>query len=540
MEPTRQVNVLLVDDQPNNLLALEAILHGMGLNLVRACSGEVALMRVLDADFAAILMDVQMPGMDGFEAAALIRDRDRSRHTPIIFLTAFQSTEAQVFQGYALGAVDFLSKPIVPTVLRSKVAVFVELFEKTEQVKRQAARLNETQRREHERELTEEKRRWELERLRGEATRERKTAQELKQKAEELSRTVAERVRAEEQLHERAAQQAIVAELGQRALVGTDLPALLDESIAQAAGHLKVELGRIMELAPEGGTLVVRASTGWDEETGSNATVGEGTASLASFTLLSEEPVVVPDLRTETRFAISPLLHDTGAKSGLSVIIQGRDRPFGTLEVFSVQTRLFTQDDIHFLQAVANVLATAIQRKRDEQELVAIRDALAIQLADMTRLHALCARLSNNLELAPVLEEVLAAVSGLQGTDRGVLMLYDGQRDAMLKVASVGFTAEQLDLVGGADTEVRPGETRMAVLRRGLVVGDTQSDPAFTPHLPAELRAGYHAVCSTPLLTTGGELIGTICTYFPRPHRPTDRETRLVELVRTPGRRVHR
>src|SRR4051795_1607974 len=157
MGPERKVDVLLVDDQPSNLLALEAILGGMGLNLVRARSGEEALMRVLDHDFAVILMDVQMPGLDGFEAAALIRGRDRSQHTPIIFLTAFQSTERQVFQGYALGAVDFLSKPIVPTVLRSKVAVFVELCEKTEQVKRQADQLLQGQRREHERALAEEK-----------------------------------------------------------------------------------------------------------------------------------------------------------------------------------------------------------------------------------------------------------------------------------------------------------------------------------------------------------------------------------------------
>ena len=101
MEPEPKVNILLVDDQPNNLLALEAILGGMGLNLVRARSGEEALLRVLDDDFAVILMDVQMPGMDGFETADLIRERDRSQHTPIIFLTAFQSTDGQIFQGYS-------------------------------------------------------------------------------------------------------------------------------------------------------------------------------------------------------------------------------------------------------------------------------------------------------------------------------------------------------------------------------------------------------------------------------------------------------
>src|SRR5262249_72879 len=133
-----KVNILLVDDQPNNLIALEAILDGDDRRLIRAQSGEEALMRILDHHFAVILMDVQMAGLDGFEPAALVRERDRSKHTPIIFLTAFESTEVQIFKGYSLGAVDYLSKPIVPTVLRSKVGVFVELFQKTEQVRRQS------------------------------------------------------------------------------------------------------------------------------------------------------------------------------------------------------------------------------------------------------------------------------------------------------------------------------------------------------------------------------------------------------------------
>ncbi len=202
MEPVSRVNVLIVDDQASNLLALEATLAGNGLNLVRARSGEEALLRVLDHDFAVILLDVQMPGMDGFEAAALIRERDRSKQTPIIFLTAFQSSEGQVFQGYALGAVDYLSKPIVPAVLRSKVGVFVELFEKTEQVKRQASELHETQRREHERTLLEQKQKWEMEWLRAEAAREKSIAEEQARRAQELARNVAERIRAEEQLRE--------------------------------------------------------------------------------------------------------------------------------------------------------------------------------------------------------------------------------------------------------------------------------------------------------------------------------------------------
>ncbi|WP_009631062.1 ATP-binding protein [Synechocystis sp. PCC 7509] len=141
MTSQEQVNILLVDDHPENLLALEAILDKLGENLVRANSGEQALRCLLNQDFAVILLDVQMPGIDGFETATLIRQREKTRHTPIIFLTAFSKSDAFVSQGYATGAVDYLLKPIQPEILVSKVTVFVELFRKTAEIKRQAAKL---------------------------------------------------------------------------------------------------------------------------------------------------------------------------------------------------------------------------------------------------------------------------------------------------------------------------------------------------------------------------------------------------------------
>jgi two-component system sensor histidine kinase/response regulator len=139
--PTDRVNILLVDDQPANLVALEAMLQGLGQNLVRAESGREALKCLLGQDFAVILLDVKMPEMDGFETAALIRQRDRSRHTPILFLTAADATQTQAVRGYAVGAVDYLVKPVVPEFVRSKVAVFVELAKKNELLSRQAALL---------------------------------------------------------------------------------------------------------------------------------------------------------------------------------------------------------------------------------------------------------------------------------------------------------------------------------------------------------------------------------------------------------------
>jgi signal transduction histidine kinase/DNA-binding response OmpR family regulator len=148
MNPSDKVNILLVDDRPENLLALEAILEPLQQNLIRANSGPEALKQVLAREFAVILLDVQMPGMNGFEAAQLIKARERSKHIPIIFLTAISKEEEYVFQGYTVGAVDYLAKPFNPDILRSKVGVFVDLYLKNQQIKRQEQMLRESERRE--------------------------------------------------------------------------------------------------------------------------------------------------------------------------------------------------------------------------------------------------------------------------------------------------------------------------------------------------------------------------------------------------------
>jgi signal transduction histidine kinase len=143
--PDERVNILLVDDQPANLLALEAMLQGLDQNLIQAGSGREALKWLLTHDFAVILLDVKMPDMDGFETAAMIRARDKSRDTPIIFLTAADKTHTEAVRGYAVGAVDYLVKPVVPEFVRSKVSVFVELAKKTEQLRRSAEQLRESE-----------------------------------------------------------------------------------------------------------------------------------------------------------------------------------------------------------------------------------------------------------------------------------------------------------------------------------------------------------------------------------------------------------
>jgi CheY-like chemotaxis protein len=133
--------ILMVDDRPENLLALEAILGVFDHELVRASSGDEALKALLTGDFAVILLDVAMPGMDGLETAAHIKRRERTRDVPIIFLTAVHPDAEHAFRGYAAGAVDYVSKPFDPWVLRAKVAVFVDLYQKRRQLQEQAALL---------------------------------------------------------------------------------------------------------------------------------------------------------------------------------------------------------------------------------------------------------------------------------------------------------------------------------------------------------------------------------------------------------------
>ncbi|PWU18540.1 MAG: hypothetical protein C5B49_07045 [Bdellovibrio sp.] len=142
------VDILLVDDHPESLISVESVLGGHQYRLVKAFSGAEALRKILVHDFAVILLDVQMPEMDGFETAQIIKQRDRSRHIPIIFVTAINKFEKYVTHGYEVGAVDYLFKPFDPSILRSKVAVFVDLYRKSRQLVRQAEALRELTERE--------------------------------------------------------------------------------------------------------------------------------------------------------------------------------------------------------------------------------------------------------------------------------------------------------------------------------------------------------------------------------------------------------
>lgn len=144
-----KTNILVVDDRPEGLLAVEAVLSSPNYNVVKVSSGNEALKYLLQMDFAVILLDVQMPGMNGFETASIIKSREKSKDVPIIFMSATSQDEQYVYQGYGVGAVDYLLRPIDPFILRSKVAIFVEIFRKTQVIKDQAKKLYETEQKAH-------------------------------------------------------------------------------------------------------------------------------------------------------------------------------------------------------------------------------------------------------------------------------------------------------------------------------------------------------------------------------------------------------
>ncbi|KUO77878.1 MAG: diguanylate cyclase response regulator [Desulfosporosinus sp. BRH_c37] len=135
---SEQVNILIVDDKPGNILVLEGILENLECNIITASSGNVALGLMLEYDFALVLLDVQMPEMDGFETATLMKGSERTKVLPIIFVTAISKEQWCIFKGYEVGAVDYLFKPIEPIVLKSKVKVFLELYEQKRLLKKQA------------------------------------------------------------------------------------------------------------------------------------------------------------------------------------------------------------------------------------------------------------------------------------------------------------------------------------------------------------------------------------------------------------------
>ncbi|MCU1267859.1 MAG: domain S-box-containing protein [Acidobacteria bacterium] len=304
-----QIKVLLIDDDEDDYILTRDLLADVKVGsyaLDWASSYEEGLRVIRRREHHVCLVDYRLADRSGVQ---LIREAWEARlRTPMILLTGHGSRELDVAAMQA-GATDYLVKDETPTALLERTI-------------RYAVELN------------------------------------------------TERTRAEEALGAYAQRQAAVAEIGRLALSGGELKDLFSEVVSLVARTLGVEYCKILELLPDGNSLVLRAGVGWKEEyTFEQATVTAGRESQAGFTLLSNEAVVVRDLRTETRFRNSSMLHEHGVVSGVSVLIRGQEKPYGVLGVHTVSERAFEIDEVNFLRAVAHVLAEAIGRKQAEHEL---------------------------------------------------------------------------------------------------------------------------------------------------------------------------
>ncbi len=308
---------------------------------------------------------------------------------------------------------------------------------------------------------------------------------------------------AEEALQARARQQAAIAELGQRALTETDLSALMNQAVALVAQTLEVGYCKILELLPDGEALLLRAGVGWRESLVGQVTLNVKPASQMSYALFSSEVVIVEDLRTETRFRGDPLLLDHGVVSGFSVIIHGQEQPFGVLGAYTSQRRTFSQDDVHFLQAVANVLATALERKRTEEAL----QRYVLRLEFLQKIDRVILAAQTPQEIADAaLRHVLQLLVPCQ---RASVALFDFETDEAVLLA---VSAE-------GETRLGPGEhipleayVDVAPLQRGQyqIVDDLQAMEGQSPVDEQLLAEGLRSIMRLPLICRG-ELIGCLC-----------------------------
>jgi signal transduction histidine kinase/DNA-binding response OmpR family regulator len=397
MPADHKVDILLVDDSPGNLLALESILADLGQNIVKASSGSEALKRLLDQDFALILMDIQMPGMDGFETAELIRARERSRLIPIVFLTAYTRTDAQIFKGYSVGAVDFLFKPIVPEILKSKVSVFVDLFKKTEEVKRQAQLLREAEAREHDRKLEEARRSYEAHLLREEMEHERRVAEAQALRADELQR-------AEEALRRSNDRLRLLSETANRLLVGSRPQEFIDGIYSRLAAHLGLEVYMNYLVEEEGKSLRLDSFGGISPEVADQQRVcgfGETICGLVAATrsrTIAENVLESTDPEKEH-------LRDIGITAYACYPLLAEGRLLGTLSFGTRRRASFQPDELQVMQVVSDQVAVALERARLITELS--RRAKDLAEADR-RKDEFLAMLAHELRnpLAPMLNAV--------------------------------------------------------------------------------------------------------------------------------------
>lgn len=318
-------------------------------------------------------------------------------------------------------------------------------------------------------------------------------------------------------LEAREQQQEVVAKIGQEALAGISLSRLFDDAIHLIAQTLNVEFVKVLEILPDPSKLLLRAGIGWRVGLVGHAFVEAGPNSQAGYTLQSEHPVIVEDLRTETRFQGPALLTEHGVVSGISVIIQGQPQPFGILGAHTAHKRIFTQDDINFVQSVANVLAMAIERTRFEAERTRLL-AREQALAEITE------ALVRERELAKVIDVVITQSQSVLGADVVGVWLADPLRREMTMLAFRGKTPAAVEQVETLSFDAPSLSARAAQTEHMQIVPDIASRSKDLPLLrKIALLEGMSSALSLPL-HSGGRLVGVITYAWAKPRQFSDEE----------------
>ena len=320
---------------------------------------------------------------------------------------------------------------------------------------------------------------------------------------------ITDRKQAENAIRLAALRQEVVAELGEQALRNEPPATVLNEAVARVARTLGVEYSKVLELLPDGQALVLRAGVGWKDGLVGHATVGSGLDSQAGFTLLSKDPVVVEDLRTEQRFSGPPLLHEHEVVSGVSVIISTSAGPYGVLGAHTRQRRAFSPDEANFLQSVANVLGSMIERRRAEDALLRSNRAhRALSFCNQALIRA--------TEESTLLQEICRIVVEEAGYRFCWVGLPEPDESKSIRpLTRAGFEEGYLDVVNisWGDNERGRGPTGTCI-RTGerQLVNDIATDPRIRPWLPEALKRGYASSLAVPLVVDE-KIFGALTIY---------------------------
>jgi signal transduction histidine kinase len=315
-----------------------------------------------------------------------------------------------------------------------------------------------------------------------------------------MAADITEQKQMEAALASRLKQQAVIAQLSQTALKELDLDCLFQQTVRLAATSLAVDHTKVLQLLPDQRSFVLRAGVGWKDGLVGHATVQAERHSQAGYTLLSQQPIIVEDLRRETRFSGPPLLTQHGIISGMSTLIPGTgDRPFGILGVHSTKPRIFTQDDVNFLQAISNLLAAAIHRKQTERQLQQFNQTLEQRVRDRTQ-----ALEDANKELESfsysVAHDLRAPLRAIQGFAQVLAEDYDPVLDELGKeyIHRITASAEHLDILvedlltysklGRTAIHLQPVNTKKVIQDilegRDSLIKATQAQVIVTSNMP--------------------------------------------------------